>query len=462
MLLFASSIDVVVAYKETGNRSNNVVEISKPMVKVVVVNPSTSAQRKARSWSTSRGRMFTFSSGPSREGKYLAYNGNTLVTAPYGDHWRNLRKICLLGVLSTNCLRESVGIRSDEVKQMLSKIYKCSSVGYGKVEMKSIFRDLVFNVLLRMLAGKRYFGEGVKNIEEAKRFTDIIRDVLEVATASNPADFLPVMRWIDYGGYIKRIKGLAKKSDDFLQGLIDEQRKGLSNTEDEETMISRLLSLQKSDPEYYTDETIKGLILVLLVAGTDTTSATMEWTMSLLLNNPNVMDKVQSEIDSQVGQDNLINELDIPRLPYLQNVILETLRMFPAVPLLLPHMSSRECQIGGFDVPRGTMLLVNAWAIHRDPNVWDEPTEFKPERFQNMDFDQYTLLPFGTGRRGCPGATLGNRIISLALGSLIQCYYWKRISDEEVDMTEGTGLNMPKAQPLEAVCKARTILSKIL
>ncbi|KAL2906356.1 Cytochrome P450 81E8 [Bienertia sinuspersici] len=312
-------------------------------------------------------------------GKYLGYNFNTMVTAPYGQHWRNLRKTTLLELLSTNRLNKSVSIRSNEVKQMLSKLYENSGEGFNKVELKSVFRVLVFDILMRMLAGKRCCGKGVVDFEEAEHFTDIIKEVLEFTDASNPGDFLPVLSWIDYGGYVKRAKRLAKKTDGFLQGLIEVQRRGVMNEEDKDTMISRLLLLQESDPEYYTDETIKGLILVLLVAGTDTSSATMEWAMSLLLNNPSVLNKVKSEIDIQVGNDHLVNELELPKLQYLQNVILETLRMYPTVPLLLPHLSSQDCQVSGFDVPRGTMLLVNAWAIHRDPNLWDEPAEFKPE-----------------------------------------------------------------------------------
>lgn len=195
-------------------------------------------------------------------GKYLGYNFNTMVTAPYGDHFRNLRKISFLEVLSTNRLNMTVGIRRDEMKQMISKMYESSSISYVKVELKSVFRVLVFNILLRMLAGKRYFGEGVVDVEDAERFTDIIKEILEFAAASNPADFLPILGWIDYGGYIKRIKRLAKKTDTFLQGLVDQHRRVLSSSEDEESMINRLLKLQESDPDYYTDETIKGLILV--------------------------------------------------------------------------------------------------------------------------------------------------------------------------------------------------------
>ena len=175
-----------------------------------------------------------------------------------------------------------------------------------------------------------------------------------------------------------------------------------------------------------------------------------------------MLKKVRAELDNQIGQDKLINELDVSKLHYLQNIISETLRLYPAAPLLLPHMSSEDCTIGGHDIPRETMLLVNAWAIHRDPNIWDDATSFKPERFESGESNVNKLMPFGLGRRACPGAGLAQRTVGLTLGSLIQCFEWERISKEEVDMVEGSGLSMPKAVALEAMCRARPIIAKVL
>ena len=127
--------------------------------------------------------------------------------------------------------------------------------------------------------------------------------------------------------------------------------------------------------------------------------------MSNLLNCPNILKKVRDEIDSQIGQEKLIEELDVSKLQYLQCIISETLRLYPLGPLLVPHMSSIDCIIGGYDVPRGTMLLVNAWAIHRDPKMWDDATSFKPERFGNGESEAYKFMPFGIGRRTCPSTT---------------------------------------------------------
>lgn len=199
----------------------------------------------------------------------------------------------------------------------------------------------------------------------------------------------------------------------------------------------------------------------MVIAGTNTSAVTLEWALSNLLNHPDVIIKARAEIDKQVGLDRLIEESDLSELPYLKNIVLETLRLHPATPLLVPHMASEDCKVGAYDMPSNTTLLVNAWAIHRDPNLWYDPDCFKPERFEKEEEAQ-KLMAFGLGRRACPGSGLAQRIVGLALGSLIQCFEWERVGEEEVDMKEGTGNTVPKAVPLQAVCKARPFLHKIL
>ncbi|KAL0337440.1 UNVERIFIED_CONTAM: cytochrome [Sesamum calycinum] len=201
----------------------------------------------------------------------------------------------------------------------------------------------------------------------------------------------------------------------------------------------------------------------MLLAGTDTSVVTIEWAMSALLNHPEKLDKARAEIDNFIGNNRLVNESDLSKLPYLQNIILETFRLFPAAPLLVPHEASADCTLGGYDIPQGTIILINAWAIHRDPLVWDDPISFNPERFEGAgEVGPTKLLPFGMGRRSCPGMGLANRVVGLALVSLIQCFEWQRIGDALVDLTEGEGLSMPKLTPLEAMCRARDVLHKVL
>ncbi|KAL5556176.1 hypothetical protein UlMin_038412 [Ulmus minor] len=395
-------------------------------------------------------------------GKHLDYNYTTVSQSPYGDHWRNLRRIGAIEIFSAAPLNSFSGIRKDEIKRSLVKLSNNSVHDFGKVELQPMFTDLTFNIIMRMVAGKRYYGEDVTDKEKASQFKTIMKEVFANGGAANPGDFLPFLNWFGMDGYANKVRRIAKRADAFVQGLIDEQRsmRGSKNT-----MIDHLLSLQESQPEYYTDQIIKGFVLVMLVAGTDTSSVTMEWVMSNLLNHPQVLKKAKDELDHHLGQgpeEHLVDESDVSKLYYLQSIISETFRLYPVTPLLVPHFSSDDCTIGGFDVPRDTIVLVNAWAIHRDPKLWDHPENFNPERFEVGESEIHKLVLFGLGRRACPGQFLAQRVIGLTLASLIQCFEWKRIGEEEVDMREGKGANLPKATPLEAMCKARPIMKAIL
>lgn len=389
-------------------------------------------------------------------GKYIGYNYSTLGWASYGPHWRNIRRIATIEILSSNRVNMFEQVRSEEVRSLVKDLFRDVD-RIGKVELKSKFSELTFNIMMQMIAGKRYFGEHVVDMEEAKLFRDIVQESLQLSGASNLMDYLPVLRWVGFKGVEKRMERLVEKRDLLLQGLIEEHRnrKKERNGEEErkKTMIDVLLSLQETEAEYYKDDIIKGLIIALVTAGTDTTAVTIEWVMSLLLNHPHVLSKAKSEIDIQVGHDRLIHESDLPSLPYLNCIINEALRLYPVGPLLIPHESSEPCTVGGYDVSRGTMLLVNLWAIHRNPKLWEDSTSFRPERFEGVEGEKVGLnmLPFGYGRRACPGMAMATRLVGFVLGTLIQCFEWRRVGEEEVDMEEGAGLTMPKARPLEAM-----------
>lgn len=191
---------------------------------------------------------------------------------------------------------------------------------------------------------------------------------------------------------------------------------------------------------------------------------TIQWAMRLLLAHPKVFQKLRFEIDSKVGNKRLLNDSDFNNLPYLQCVINETLRLYSLVPLLLPHYSLEDCSVGGYHVPKNTILMVNAWAIHRDPELWDEPEKFIPERFEDMDGAKkegfnYKFIPFGMGRRACPGANMGMRTVSLGLGSLVQWFDWKNVELDEnyrnMDEYYNSNVISSKDKPFEAICIPR-------
>lgn len=196
----------------------------------------------------------------------------------------------------------------------------------------------------------------------------------------------------------------------------------------------------------------------MFAAGAETTSSTLEWALTELLHSPEALSKARSELEKQIGKGNPIEESDIARLPYLQAVVKETLRLHPAVPLLIPRKASVDVQISGFTVPKGAQVLVNAWAIGRDASTWENPYSFKPERFLGLDVDvkgrNFDLIPFGAGRRICPGLPLAIRMLHLMLGSLIKSFDWKlenEVTTENMDMEEKFGITLQKAQPLRVV-----------
>ncbi|CDP01242.1 unnamed protein product [Coffea canephora] len=389
-------------------------------------------------------------------GKYLGFNYTTLVWASYGQHWRNIRKIATVYILSGRRVQMFKHIRSEEVHLLIRRLLKAAAASdddHVMVDMKSAFFELTLNIMMRMIAGKRYSGDGSGKIEEVTSFQEMVKESLKVSGSTNAADFVPLLRWIGQNKLESHLKTLQMKREKFLQYLIEKHR-SISSHRENKTLIDVLLSHQETEPEYYTDQIIRGLVQIMLSAGSDTTSGTMEWALSVLLNNPEALKKAQEEIDVQIGQSRLITDSDLGQLPYLQAIINETFRMYPVSPFISLHESSEECTVEGFGIPRGTLLLVNLWAINYDPEIWEEPTKFKPERFE--------FMPFGLGRRGCPGENFARRVVGLALGSLIQCFEWERPGEELVDMSEGAGHTMPRAQPLLAKYRPRPEMVKLL
>ena len=199
------------------------------------------------------------------------------------------------------------------------------------------------------------------------------------------------------------------------------------------------------------------------LGGTESSAITIEWALAELINHPNIMNKAREEIDFVTGKTRLVEESDIANLPYIQAIVKETLRLHPTGPLI-PRESSQSCTINGYDIPERTRLLVNVWAIGRDPKCWEDPLEFKPERFLSEEGSgkgqldvrgqNFLLLPFGSGKRQCPGVSLALHVVQTSLAAMIQCFEWKidgKDGNALVDMEEGPGLTLPRAHHLMCV-----------
>ncbi|XP_057832676.2 flavonoid-6-hydroxylase [Cryptomeria japonica] len=233
-----------------------------------------------------------------------------------------------------------------------------------------------------------------------------------------------------------------------------------------EDFIDVLISQAETNGEEIPDKDafIKATAIVLFGAGTDTSSVVLEWALSLLLRHAHVMMKAHEELDTKVGRKRLVEKSDIPQLTYLQAIVKETLRLYPPGPLLMPHKSIEACTVGGYHISAGTILMVNAWVIQRDPKVWNKPLDFIPEHFMEkgiemdsmqMRGNEFEILPFGTGRRGCLGTSLAMSMVQTTLASLLQSFDWFVPDGRVLGMNEGVGLTMPRAVPLEVRIKPR-------
>lgn len=387
-------------------------------------------------------------------GEVLGYDYTIIGWAPYDDLWRNLRRVNTLQAFSSHRLQESASIRTEEVRFIAREVLLGPDGSGQRVDLHKAFIQLTRNVVMRMVSGMRW-RSGPDD------------EVFELPKILTVCDFFPVLRWMGFKGVEKQMKKVGALRDRVVADLLKEGRKKvIEGAGEKTTMVEELLALQKTEPEYYNDHILKGIIMSMLTAGTDTSARTMEWAMSLLLNHPAVFRKARTEIDAHVGPTQLVEDSDLPSLPYLRCIVNETLRLYPVGPLLVPHFSSADATLGGYHIPKETVLLVNAWALHRDPGVWEEPLAFRPERFEGDANTGYKFVAFGVGRRACPGSNLAMRMVMLTLATWIQCFDWESVDGGAVDMEEsGKALTMGKIHDLVAICRPRasktTLLSQL-
>ncbi|KAL4566312.1 hypothetical protein LXL04_030426 [Taraxacum kok-saghyz] len=405
----------------------------------------------------------------------MGYNYASFALAPYGPYWRQMRKIVVLELASQHRVQMLEHIRVSEVKAFVTNMYKNWVKNRGsfetiKVDMTQWFANLTLNMTMRVVFGNR-FSPGEQKEDEVK---NNIKRLVELFGALVPSDAIPPLRWLDIGGYEKEMKMTAKVLDVTIEGWLQEHKKKMSSTtqrideRENQVFMAALLSRVKEEFKqnlygFNIDSIVKSTCVAILSAGTDTTTVTLTWALALLVNNPHVLEKAQQELENHVGKDRMVEESDLNNLVYLQAIIKETMRLYPALPLSVPHESTEDCIVGGYNVPKGTRLFVNTWKIQHDPKIWEDPFEFIPERFLTSmnDIDvkgqHFELIPFGSGRRMCLGMSFALKVVLLILASIIHVYDFQNPSLEKIDMTESFGLTNHKATPLELLVAPRLL-----
>ena len=415
--------------------------------------------------------------------KHIGYNYAMFGFAPYGPYWREMRKITTLELLSKRRLELLKQIRVSEVSTFLKDMYKTWSSRANEkkgsdsdqvlVELKQWFGDLTLNVILRIVAGKRYsiaIDEEEKN--EAHRVQKAVKEFFNFVGMLLVGDVIPHLRWLDLGGHEKAMKKTGKELDAIVGKWVEEHKQkrilegdDTHNCKGEQDFIDIMISiLEGVDLGSFDADTInKATSLTMIAGGSDTTMVTLTWAIALLLNNPHKLKRAQDELDAEIGRGRFVSESDMSKLVYIQAIVKETLRLYPAAPLSGPREFNQDSTIGGYYVPKGTRLITNLWKIQTNPKTWpDDPLGFKPERFltTHKDVDvrgqHFELIPFGSGRRACPGLDFGIQMVQFTLASFLHAFQVSTLSgNAPIDMTESFGLTNVKATPLEVLIKPR-------
>ncbi|XVF49794.1 hypothetical protein PTKIN_Ptkin04bG0044200 [Pterospermum kingtungense] len=384
----------------------------------------------------------------------LQYGCRNIVSAPYGEYWRQVRKICELELLSNRRIHSFQFVRDEEVQLIINKIRSASY----KEESINLTEMLMFastNIVSRCIISRKSEEE-----DGSSKFGQLARRFMILFTSFCFADTFPYLRWLDVlTGLIPNLKALSGEFDKFFDQIIEEHRalEGDDDATDKKDFVSIILQLQKDSmlEMDLTQDNIKAILLDMFIGGTDTTATTTEWMMAELLKHPNVLKKVQKEVRNVVGAKSKIDVDDINKMEYLKCVLKETLRLHPVAPLLAPRETSASVKLGGYDIPSNITVFINAWAIQRDPNWWEKPEEFIPERFENSSIDfrgqDFQFIPFGIGRRGCPGTSFGVASVEYVIANLLYWFDWKLPAGEiaeKLDMNEEYGLTVNKKIPL--------------
>ncbi|KAK9290347.1 hypothetical protein L1049_008514 [Liquidambar formosana] len=392
-------------------------------------------------------RATVFTSG------YNIYKGSTFINAPYGTYWRYLKKLCMNELLSSSQINRSIHIREEEILKLLESLMKNSKKGEF-CDLSMVLTAMTNNVICRMAMSTRCS----ENDDEAKEIKKIVRDVFELGRMLGVNKMMGPLGKFDIFGYEKKL-GLAMGQFDRLVERImkehEEKEKRGCEGEGRDLMDIMLESYKDTNAEVkLTRNDVKAFFLEIFLAGTDTSSVAMQWAMAELINHPQAFKKLREEIDSIVGSNRLVKESDVPNLPYLRATVKETLRLHTPGPILFRECTN-DCSINGYDFKKSkSLLVINSYAIMRDPNAWTDPDEFIPERFlvnsnstenlgqHHMEIkgQDFRHLPFGGGRRGCPGASLASTVMQATIGALVQCFDWKVKGGEKVDLKSGSGL----------------------
>lgn len=381
----------------------------------------------------------------------LGYDSSGIMFSPYGECWRQLRKICNMELLSSKQVQSLRAVREDEVSKFIKSISQNPGTA---INLSKSLSSLVYGITAKSAFGKK--------CKEQDAFISLVNDGITVGGGFSLSDLFPSSKLLAFLSSTRaELEKIHQGYDRILNDIIEEHKiSENSEGEVEKDLVDVLLNVQKRgdlDTPLSTDN-IKAVILEVFSGGSESSSSTIEWAMSELLKNPQIMEKAQAEVRQVFNRRGSVDETGVRELEFLQLVIKETLRLHNPAPLGLPKENREKCELNGFEIPEKSRFIINAWAINRDPNTWDDPDSFHPERFRNSTLDyrgiDFKYTPFGAGRRMCPGISFALANLELPLASLLYHFDWKLadgIGYKDLDMTEVFGVVVGRKNDLVVI-----------
>nr|XP_009626574.1 3,9-dihydroxypterocarpan 6A-monooxygenase-like [Nicotiana tomentosiformis] len=393
--------------------------------------------------------------------EYQIYKDTLFSTLDYTKYWIFMKKICMTEILSPQQITKFADVRKEEMMKLLEFFAECSEQGEA-CDVGNQLMAMTNNLICRLTMSTRTS----TNVNESAEIREIAKGITLLSGQLSLGEVFGPLKKYDLLGAGRKVKALLLRFDKFMDGIIEKhEEERRAGSKDRKDMMDILLEIadDKSTEMKLTRNGIKGLFLDLFLGGTDTTSVALQWALAELLNHPKAIKKLQQEIDRIVGVKNrLVEDSDIQNLPYLQAVVKETLRLHPSLPLVF-RKCREDCVINGYKILKDSRLVVSLYAVNRDSNAWADADEFVPERYLNLnenlaiepdeleaikDGQNFCYVPFGGGRRGCPGAGLAAAVLHRTLGAMIQCFDWIIKDAETLNMEQGAGFSAAMVYPL--------------
>ncbi|KAF3513213.1 hypothetical protein F2Q69_00001414 [Brassica cretica] len=384
-----------------------------------------------------------FANRPRSKAVHRIMNGGRdVVFAPYGEYWRQMKRVCILNLLTNKMVGSFEKVREEEVNAMIEKLEKASRSSSSE-NLSELFITLPSDVTSRVALGRKHSDD-----ETARDLKNRVRQIMELLGEFPIGEYVPSLAWIDrIRGFNDKVEEVSRRFSDLMDKVVQEHLEAGKKKVD---FVDILLAIEGEMSNGFQD---------MFIGGTSTTSTLLEWTMTELIRHPECMKKLQDEIrSSSIPNSSYIKEEKVEKMKYLKAVIKEVLRLHPSLPLILPRVLSEDVKLMEYNIAAGTEVIINAWAIQRDTAIWGlEAEEFKPERHLDSPTDyrgkDLNYIPFGSGRRICPGIGFALGLAEVAVANLVGRFDWRvgfRPKGDQSDIAEAVGIDVCRKFPLIA------------